>query len=54
MLVVWCGGVKTGRLCQSRSGRQGTGLRIGQDMVSERDDSQGSIWGLSMSEGWIG
>jgi hypothetical protein len=43
------------RLCQSGSGRQGTGLRIGKEIVSEKEDSQVSIWGLGTEcgAGWL-
>ena len=48
--------MKNRRLCQREVEGQGTELRIGQEMVSEKDDSQGSIWGLSKSGagGWLG
>ena len=45
------------RLCQRAVEGQGAELRIGQEMVSEREeDSQGSIWGLSTSgtDGQVG
>jgi hypothetical protein len=34
-----------------RNGGQGTGLRIGREEMSDKEDSQGSIWGLSSAGG---